>query len=746
MKRPLCLFVALFAALLFIWGLLPFREEPPGLAEDGKSIVLQGVLQKREVKNGHLIWHLSDAAYTYGSGFHAVSTVGSDQFQNLFDGNGKKAKVICYMKEEAQAMIGSRIRLCGRVALFSHGENEGQFEEADFYFKKGYAFKVFGGEEVTVLKPGSRIREGMAGLRERTDRFYREALGESRGSVLSAMILGEKSGMDAEIKNLYRQNGIAHILAISGLHISLIGLGFYRILRRAGVPILPGAAAGCGLLLFYALLVGGGSSVVRASVMLFLQILADVCERSYDLLTAMAFSGLLLLCFRREYLSDAGFLLSFLAVFGIALLSPMFGTSSLAATLGVSLTTLPVLLWYYFEFPLYSIVLNLLLVPLLSVALVSGIAGGLLRLALLLKPADLVLGLYETVCHLFLKLPFHTLLTGRPKVWQVVLYYVLLAGLRWLYGFCRRRYLRLLEKELEEEKLKRKWLKQRMALVLFLMVIPGILFLNDRRIDGVDMLSIGQGDCLVLRDSQGNAILYDAGSSDVKEAGKYRLIPYLKYNGIRRVEAVYLSHPHADHYSALAELYEQCGENAICVGDLYVSSPAKTQEAYEALFAAVRKAGRQIRLINPGDRQRFGRWELLALHPEADFVSEDVNDTSLVLYGRNGAFSVLLTGDATSMTDDRLIAAMKKYGIKGVDCLKAEHHGSELSNSKPLLTALHPQTAIISCGRNNSYGHPHEAVLMRLKEKGIRFYVTAETGQIRVLIGEKGYRISLPMK
>ncbi len=740
-RRPLCLYAALFAILLFLWQLLPFQAQPPDLPENDSGIILQGVLQKREMKNGHLIWHLSDAAYAHNGGSPTASEVGSDQFQNLFDGNGRKAKVICYMKEEYRAVIGSRVRICGRAALFSHAENEGQFDEADYYYKKGYGFKVFQGELLKTQKQKAGPLEKMARLRESTDLFYRQSIGETRGSVLSAMVLGERGGMDTEIRDLYRQNGIAHILAISGLHISLIGLSFYKLLRRTGVPLCVAALAGGCLLLFYGFLVGGGSSVVRASVMLMMQIVADLTERTYDMLTAMAFSGLLLLCFRREYLTDAGFLLSFLAVFGIALFAPMFGKSALAATLGVSLATMPVLLWYYFEFPLYSLILNLLLVPLLSVILISGIAGGIFRLVFLLKPADLVLRLYEFVCRLFLKLPFHTLLTGRPRVWQVVIYYVLLCAVRLAYGYRRRK-----KTDASENESGKKGRALQCTCLAVLIVALCLLFMNDRKADAVDMLSVGQGDCLILRDRKGTAVIYDAGSSDVKEAGKYRLIPYLKYNGIRRIEAVYLSHPHKDHYSAIVELYEQCAEGTIRVGDLFVGAGAVDMQEYKQVFAAVRRAGRQIRIIYPGSRQSFGSWDFTVLHPGEGYAPEDVNDISLVLYGTSKGFSILLTGDATSMTDDQLLKALRQAGISRVDCLKVAHHGSAMSNSKQLLTFLRPSAAIISCGRDNSYGHPHKEVLERLDGIKTKYYITARSGQIRTIIGQKGYRVEIPLK
>ncbi len=747
--RPLCLIAAIFFLLILLWNALP-KPDPPDPVSDGQQVCLRGLLQKRERKNGHLIYHLKYVSFSIMDGHQAVLPVGSDRFDPLNNAENKRGKVICYMSDPEDASpIGSRMEVSGRVRFFSHAENEGQFDESGYYCGMGYCFRLMD-SRVRFCRGNTRgLWERMARIREDCASYYGRVLGKEKGSVLAAMILGQRSQMDADIKELYRQNGIAHILAISGLHISLLGLGLYRLLRRSGLPIGLCFAAGCVLLTFYGLLVGLSASVVRAGIMLTLFLLADLCDRSYDMLSAMALSGLVLLCIRKDYLTDAGFLLSFGAVLGIGLISPgiyelicpgkMSGirfkvSSAVSATLGVSFATLPILLYYYYEYPIYSVVLNLLLVPMMSVVLVSGVAGGIIRLPLLLYPAGVVLNVYEKVCRLCVLLPHHTLITGRPGRGRILLYYGLLASFILVGKKIRsRREEKLFG--LKRENAARAAQAAGFILALILILIP------KRPVECVDMLSVGQGDCVVIRDAEGHVIISDAGSSDVSQAGRYRLIPYLKYNGIGKVDGVYLSHPHADHYSALMELYEQCRQTGIGVGDLYVSPLTGEDEACWMLFDAVKKAGAEVRVLSPGQRQRVGRIETLVLYPDASERREDVNDRSMVIYVRIGEFDMLLDGDATSLTDEAVLSAMKKEGIHSVSCFKAEHHGSGMANSERLLTFLQSDIALISCGEGNSYGHPHRETLDRMEKCGIRYYVTKDLGQIRVLLKKNGFSV-----
>ena len=149
-----------------------------------------------------------------------------------------------------------------------------------------------------------------------------ECIGEKNGGILAAMLLGEKSEMDSEVKELYQNNGISHILAISGLHVSFIGLGVYRLIRKTGLSYLPAGILAMGILTLYVLMIGASVSAVRAYVMLALRIGADITGRVYDMLTAAMLGAAITVLYQPLYLTDGGFYMSYGAIIGIAILLP----------------------------------------------------------------------------------------------------------------------------------------------------------------------------------------------------------------------------------------------------------------------------------------------------------------------------------------------------------------------------------------------------------------------------------------
>ena len=773
-KRPMCLFAAVFAGLLILYQLTAkpvYRE--CGWKEEKASF--SGILEKREQKNGHLIYHLKDisipnqikdqrARQISGQNSRKTFNAGGEPQNTIFDENGRKCRLLCYISDEYlngdMPAIGQKVIISGIPRDFRKAENEGQFDELTYYRKMGYLCRITNCRIEGYSGRRDMLAEKLTRIKENTSEYFCRHMKGENGRVLSAVLLGKKD-MDEEIKDLYRNAGIAHILAISGLHVSLIGLTIYTLLRKAGLFPLLCFALSMILITLYGLMAGAGSSVVRASVMLMLKLLSDVCNRTYDLLTAMSLSGLMLLTVRSEYLTDAGFLLSFLAVLGIAVIyEPLYDMLSspalavigklpikslrqgcfsekplkaISVSLAASLMTVPVLLWFYYEYPLYSVLLNLILVPLLPLILISGILGGVIRLSFLLFPADVVLSLYEAVCAFFTKLPASTLLTGRVKPQIIIVYYLLLL----FFVLTDKADHALFRKKERKEK------RIRLIRGILLFAALLMLFLPVKKNPMIDMLSVGQGDCIVISDGAGHTVICDGGSSDVVSAGKYRLIPYLKYNGIGRIDAVFISHPHADHYNALTQLMSLSKAEKISIGAVYVSSRYDPEnEGYARIIEAAGQADIPIRILECMDEPVFGKIKIKVVYPLTELNADDENDDSMVLMARLNGMGILLTGDITSNADDELIESLQKCGIEKADCLKVCHHGSKYSNSDRLLEYLKPDTAIISCSADSKYGHPHQEVIERLDRIGCKSYITSKLGQIKMICKEKGYQIS----
>ena len=386
--------------------------------------------------------------------------------------------------EEESLKIGQQIILEGTFSHFATATNPGEFDVQRYYAAKGIGGRVRQSQILAVGEKYSFLREKLYGFRQVLHDRLAEVFPAKEASVMQTLLLGEKEELDAEVKALYQKNGIAHILSISGLHITLLGMGVYRLLKRLGLPVRAAAVGGAMLLLMYGVMVGMNVSASRAIGMYLLQMLGIFVGRTYDMLTGLGLMALLLVIQEPERLFDVSFLMSFGAVLGICILTPVLsgdgremdadaelegkeisvwpvwlrtvadilGDSAyarnkyregwrkvayegiqrmvsavkggFAASVGVILFTLPVQLWFFYEIPVYSVLLNLLVLPFMSVVVAGGILSLIPGLGLVGTVDCLILWWYEWICGRFAQLPGAIWCVGRPEVWQIICYYV----------------------------------------------------------------------------------------------------------------------------------------------------------------------------------------------------------------------------------------------------------------------------------------------------------------------------------
>lgn len=800
-KRPVCLFALCMVMVLLLWTSLP-----GGMMNKNRKprdnclykVQFAGLLEQKEMRNGHLIFYLSQVSFLGNSTPPNIDSI----YYPSEKSSKKQYQVICYLQDTQtnqdlyKVPLGAHLLMEGKFAFFSGAENEGQFDSQRYYAVRGYAGRIVSARLLNYDMKKDILRERLYALREKIKDFFFQHMDAQNAGTLSAMLLGDKTSMDTEIKDLYRSSGIAHILAISGLHMSFLGLCIYKLLRRCLVPLYLRGAISLFCLYIYSVMIQAGSSAKRAFIMLFLYIAADLLQRSYDTYTALSIAAILMLFENPLWICDGGFLLSFSAMLGLFLINPVlqrsFGIAqkrkgmyvvnaaenrwerikekgkerivesfmklwnSLWTSISVTLMTLPVMLWFYFEFAPYGIFLNLLVLPLMSIILVLGIVGGMGRLALTLAPVEVILHFYTELCTFADSLPGHCLVTGRPCLWQLVIYYMLLLGvLIWDY-ICQRNEKKDKQKDSSSKDSRilkiflggqafgrqsfGKLVLGRIVLATCLCLAVGTLCVPMRRGTAVDMLSVGQGDCIVLRDGK-TAVLIDGGSSDVSEIAKNRIVPYLKYHGITCIEAALLSHAHIDHKSGLEELLEHEKEFGIKIQMVCTSKLAEGNNELERIRWLCKQRNIDMCYLKKGDLLEKENMSFRVLYPSGQEQIADENDTSMVLFAKLYDKTLLFTGDATSQTDKMLILALRENQINQVAVYKAEHHGSAMSNSNSLLQEIRPSASIISCGQGNSYGHPHAETMERLRQIGSNIYVTKDMGQIQIEFTKKGEQI-----
>lgn len=644
---------------------------------------------------------------------------------------------------------GTSLSLSGTLYPTEEPTNPGQFDARLYYRGQGISYTVFA-EKVSVIETKALpVQTCLLSVKSRIGSVYRAVLSERDSGLVSAMVLGDKQGLDTEVKEFYQKNGISHLLAISGLHVSLIGMGTYRMLKRlCGSCIL----AGIPTFLFlcaYGWMTGGSVSALRAVLMCSLSVLADMAGRTYDMLTAIGAAALVLMATDPLNARQSAFLLSFGAVLAIALFQPLWNLycpkmtgpgQSMSVSLSVMFLTLPFLLHFFFTYPLYSTFLNLLVIPLMSGLMICGILCGITGLFSLKAagifgiPCHLILEIYDRAGGVCLSLPGSVLSVGDPGSGKILLYYTAAAAaIGLLY---------------KEKRRKKYWMKKdpfqpkKTPLVISLAAFglcTALMCVRIRTGLEITMLDVGQGDSFVIQSPDGTTFLLDGGSTSESEVGNYRILPFLKARGIRNVDYVMISHADQDHVSGLKELAEESGvEGDVRIGCAVLPAIAEKDDNYLELEQVFQEAGIPLQYMGAGDRLSGEKVSLTCLWPERTLSLDDRNELSMVLLLEYGEFQMLFTGDIGEYAERRII---RTEALLDVEILKVAHHGSRYSSCDEFLQYIRPEAGLISCSASNTYGHPGEETLHRLADAGCRVFITKDSGAVRIWTDGRTVRI-----
>ena len=579
-----------------------------------------------------------------------------------------------------------RYRLRGRIAPPQGRTNPGGFDQRAWLLSRG-AKGVLRAESAEPLGPLPDWREG-----------FRERLGaglslEAR-EVVEGLVLGDKGGLETAYP-LFQRAGLAHLLALSGLHVGvLVGfavLGLYPLGRWRYLLAL-------ALLPFYLLLAGPSPSLVRASLMAGLSLLGLFLGLGgAGVVQALGLALFLQLLLRPEALLGLGFQLSYLAVLGLALVLPAlrlppgprgYLLGGVAASLAVQAFLLPLLLRRFGFAPPLAALAIVLAFPLVALL----VPLGFLKLFLGALPAPLVEPLARGLLLLAgLAAQGPLLRWGEIAPPGFALYYLGLLPL--LFALHRR-------------------LPWRRALLLAsLPALVGLLAAWPKPLD-LWMLDVGQGDALLAR-MGGGEVLVDGGRAEKGEA----VVRALRALGVEALELLVATHPDADHYGGLFRVIEE-----VPVG-LALLAPGFPED--HPLAEALRARGVPVVRAGAGTRLKVGQGEVRVLWPEA--LSGDDNQDGLALLLDFGRGRALLLADLPREVEARL-------PVGEVEALKVSHHGSQSGTSEVLLERTRPRVALIGVGPN-PFGHPHPEVLERLERHGAEIRRTDQDGAVRVLFG-----------
>ena len=653
----------------------------------------------------------------------------------------------CTGKEEKINSLreGMHVRLEGMLVLPELPRNPGQFNRRIYESGKKIDFYL---ENPTVLE----VKEQRSGVREvveiwktemmnRCEKIYQDA----EAGILEAMLFGEKSELSGDIKELYQAAGISHVLVISGLHISLLALAVAGILRRLGFPMPVWVMLSVGVLAGYGILIGQPTTAVRALLMFFVLQGARLLGRSYDLLSALAFSGILMLLDNPDLILDGGCRLSFCAVIGVGWYvsekNKIFrsigekekrknrGKGGKGSSAGAILEniragwylwlfTLPVMLDTFYQVSVVGILWNLVAIPLLPVIIASGglgvvLAGWNIFLGSLAgSPAYGMLQLYQEIGNISEKLPVGMWTPGQPSKPVIAGYYLVIF------------LLVLVEKQLIKREKRWKIFPGMelcsMLLLLLLMAHPW------QQREKITFLDVGQGDASMLQ-SGGQTLLLDGGSTSQKNVGTYVILPYIKQQGISCLEAIVLTHTDQDHINGVTEVLEEGKKGWLTVKNLMYPYWMEGTEQGKQLKKLAEEAGASCRKIRAGDRLTIGKAEAVVLYPKEQEKIAEPNAGSLVLFWKWEGVRAMFTGDLPEEKERELL-----QNLPACEILQVGHHGSATSTCREFLEQVQPSLAVISCAMKNRYGHPSPDTVERLKKTGCEIRYTMRSGAITI--------------
>ena len=696
----------------------------------------------------------------------------------------------------------------GSLSRISGPDNPGQYDAAAAGRLYRRYFRMYEPAVEVVRTDTAVFRERTALVRERLRTRIFEIFPEDCAGIMAAMLLGDRGEITSSERSLFRNGGILHILAISGLHIAGLGMlcfaglcrVFYRLpgaevperlfLRCTGMrPAtgrLPLYAAGTGSILLiglYTVLTGMSVSAVRAFLMFSLLAAGKMIGRTYDPPTAVSFAALLILLENPLYLVTGSFQLSFFAAAAFYFFRKR---GRLMSLLLVQLWMLPLTLFWFFEIPLLSVPVNLLVIPALPVVMISGMAALLFPGARwTAAPAVWILRAVGALLKVTAGVPHAVLIMGRPHAVQMLLYGVL------LLLFTIRTY---------------KWRMYKRRFFLFLLV-PLLLFLAARNTPAallrlfrirspleMTALAVGQGDAAFLRMPDGQTILVDGGSSTVNSPGENRILPYLRYEGVGRLDYVVVTHSDEDHVNGILEILRLMArkETPLSIRTLVLPYLQNPDERYLEIvkwadylkIRVVKAAAGDSFFFGCGERgQRSGSTgsgvllEVLNPDPALETDPPDANGQCIVLALHYREFDALLCGDVSGTGEEQMVKRIREEkaedmiaggtqaekaedmiaggtqtegarsegqaGKTSVDyeVLKAAHHGSRFSTPEELLQLIRAEVAIISSGRGNRYGHPHGELLRRLMKEGMRIERTDTVGAVKVTTDGYGFEV-----
>jgi len=648
---------------------------------------------------------------------------------------------------------GDVVEVEGKLSRPRLPRNPGLFNYREYLARRGIFSTITVGSASDVQAvglDGSSFLRWVKGLRQKIETVIEETMPSKSAAVLKGILLGDRAVLPAEMYEAFLRTSTSHILAVSGLHIGLIaGWTFLmfswirklvRLRRKATayIPVIP-------VVIIYACMVGFRTSVVRASFLVILAVIAAIIDRDTDIFNLLAVAALGILIYRPCAIWDAGFQLSFGAVASIAYLMPHWerwlsrirrdkwyrrwlyrAFQSIAVSLSAQIGAMLIIAHTFNRISLIGVIANPLIIPIVALIVPIGFLQSLIGLAFIPLAAafgfinHILISIMSFIAYYFAGFTYAEIPVRWVSFWHIIAFSAVIVFIA---------NLSILLKE------KRRLIMVSAAVVAVLIWSAALSY--DGRVLKVTYLDVGQGDSMFVELPDGRNILIDGGPYSRRfDTGKQVVAPFLDHRGINKLDLVVSTHPHNDHAGGLTYTVDSFRVEKVITGSYGLTTPT-----FDELLKRLNRNGIKYADAQAGVLLKGRGLCVEALGPqELDFSGDEdsrMNNNSVVLKVKYKDASFLFASDIGEESELLLI---NSGGDLRSTVLKVPHQGSKTSSSWEFLRAIQPTIGVISVGRWNMYRHPSPLILGRYRWLGIKTYRTDRQGAVTVVTdGKRGW-------
>ncbi len=652
----------------------------------------------------------------------------------------KNFNVLCNIKrqkdDEVSLKYGDEIELECIYELPNQSRNEGGFDYRKYLKAKNILGIVNISKSDAKLLEKSNILISIHSLKNYLIKNIKNILNNDSASLCIGLLLGDKTLISEDIQNNFRQSSLSHILAISGAHVSYILLGITALLNILKLHKRWSKILIIIFLLFFLLLIEFTPSVARAVIMVILTLICQILFKKPDTMLNLAISSFIILLVNPYYLLDVGFELSFGGTLSLILFMKRYKVKpknkilnyikqTILVSISANIIIIPIMMYYFNTISATFIISNVLATPILALALILGLI--FIIFLLICRPIailisyllNIILQALIIITKITSKIPFSQILLPTPKLWQIILYYLIILIFFYHPKFIQNR--------------NEKYKKLIAFILIFLLISPYFIKIPSPNLK-IFFIDVGQGDSMLINTPSGKTILVDGGGSEVGsfDVGENILLPFLLDKNIMTIDYMMFSHFDSDHCEGLLTIL-----NKLKVKNIIISKQGKISDNFKKLLEILKlkkvniivaKAGKNIVIDN--------KCYINILFPEDKLILENtLNNNSIVAKFCYQTFSILLTGDIEKASEKRLVELYKNNLQATV--LKVAHHGSKTSTTAEFLQMVKPKIALIGVGKDNKFGHPNNETIKSLTDAGVAIYRTDEMGEITINVNSK---------